>query len=87
MAIKVDLEKANDRLQWGFILETLNLAGIPNYLTELIIYEMCRNCFSQCVMEWAGGHPKLFFPEEESDKVTRYPRSTYLSCAQKDYLS
>lgn len=46
MAIKVDLEKANDRLQWGFILETLNLAGIPNYLTELIIYEMCRNCFS-----------------------------------------
>jgi len=32
MAIKVDLEKANDRLQWGFILETLNLCRYSKLL-------------------------------------------------------
>lgn len=37
MAMKVDLEKAYDKLSWGFIKETVNFAGIPSDLVLLII--------------------------------------------------
>ena len=30
MAIKIDLEKAYDRLEWSFIRDTLTLLKIPN---------------------------------------------------------
>ena len=37
MTIKVDLEKAYDRLSWDFIFDTLNDIGIPPRLTTVII--------------------------------------------------
>lgn len=37
MAIKVNLEKAYDRLSWNFIFETLVEAGIPMNLTRIIM--------------------------------------------------
>ena len=37
MAIKVDPEKACDRLNWSFIFETLIEAGIPMNLTRIIM--------------------------------------------------
>ena len=37
MAIKVDLEKAYDRLNWSFIFKTLQLAGFPIQLSRLIM--------------------------------------------------
>lgn len=37
MAIKVDLEKAYDRLKWDFILDTLRLAGFPSDLISIIM--------------------------------------------------
>lgn len=37
MALKIDLEKAYDRLRWSFIQETLVLVGFPYPLTVLIM--------------------------------------------------
>lgn len=36
MIIKLDLEKAYDRLEWTFVLETLNLLGLPPELIQVI---------------------------------------------------
>ena len=37
MAIKVDLEKAYDRLSWDFIHETLGVIGLPMDLIRIIM--------------------------------------------------
>ncbi|XP_075669726.1 uncharacterized protein LOC142639425 [Castanea sativa] len=37
MAIKIDLEKAYDRLGWSFIRDTLALFNFPNHLSSLIM--------------------------------------------------
>ena len=37
MAIKIDLEKAFDHLEWSFIRDTLKLFNFPNHLTLLIM--------------------------------------------------
>ncbi len=37
MAIKIDLEKAYDRLRWDFLDQTLNLIGIPFKLQRAIM--------------------------------------------------
>ena len=37
MSIKVDLEKAYDRLSWNFILDTLLDAGLPMILINVIM--------------------------------------------------
>lgn len=37
MALKIDLEKAYDKLRWSFIIETLELAGLPEEMVNLIM--------------------------------------------------
>ena len=37
MVLKVDLEKAYDRVRWDFLLETLTLAGHPPNLVKVIM--------------------------------------------------
>lgn len=49
--MKVDLEKAYDRLEWSFIEESLIEAGIPNGVTKVI---MSLVTFSSCQVLWNG---------------------------------
>lgn len=59
MAIKIDLEKAYDRLRWAFIEETLTLAGFPRLLTEQIM--TCVTTVSMRVL-WNGVVTDSFLP-------------------------
>lgn len=60
MAIKVDLEKAFDRLRWDFIHDTLIDAGLPNQLISLIM-----NCITTPSMQvlWNGAASAPFSPQ------------------------
>lgn len=51
VAVKVDLEKAFDRLRWDFIEDTLNDAGLPSNLINVIM-----TCISTASMQilWNG---------------------------------
>lgn len=51
MAIKVDLEKAYDRLNWDFLKDTLKDIGISDPTTRIIM-----RCVSKCRMRinWNG---------------------------------
>lgn len=42
MAIKVDLEKAYDRLNWEFFMETLKNIGISDHMTNIIMRRVSR---------------------------------------------
>ena len=59
MAIKVDLEKAHDKLEWSFIRETLLKTNFPKELIELIM-----NCVSSTTtsMLFNGGNLEPFRP-------------------------
>lgn len=59
MAIKIDLEKAYDRLEWSFIRDTLKLFNFPNHLTLLII--SCVSTSSISVL-FNGGGLDYFLP-------------------------
>ena len=37
MVIKINLEKAYDRLEWSFVQDTLKLFNIPDYLVNVIM--------------------------------------------------
>ena len=58
-AIKVDFEKAYDRLNWSFIRETLLDAGLPKMLVDII-----RWCITSTEMQllWNGGTSDKFNP-------------------------
>lgn len=58
MAIKIDLEKAFDRLRWEFIKETLEDIGLPNNLCTMIWH-----CISSVKM-------KLLWNEEVLEEFT-----------------
>ncbi|KAK9228923.1 hypothetical protein WN944_021880 [Citrus x changshan-huyou] len=59
MAIKVDLEKAYDWLNWSFIFETLQQTGLPIHLSRLIIE--CVTSASMNIL-WNGGVTEEFYP-------------------------
>ena len=37
MVVKIDLEKAYDRLEWSFVRDTLALFNIPPFLSKVIM--------------------------------------------------
>ncbi|XP_057744587.1 uncharacterized protein LOC130962384 [Arachis stenosperma] len=59
MAIKIDLEKAYDRLKWSFISDTLMDIGLPQMFIKLIL-----NCISTAKMRvlWNGEELEEFSP-------------------------
>ncbi|WCJ44200.1 RNA-directed DNA polymerase (reverse transcriptase)-related family protein [Euphorbia peplus] len=59
MALKVDLEKAYDRLNWDFLDDTLQEAGIPQRLSKLIMF--CVSSSSLQVL-WNGTPTEPIFP-------------------------
>lgn len=46
MAVKIDLKKAYDRISWSFLKETLEMAGLPGNLAELIM-----NCVQASMLQ------------------------------------
>ncbi|KAH9650382.1 hypothetical protein KPL70_026367 [Citrus sinensis] len=59
MAIKVDLEKAYDWLNWDFIFDTLQQTGIPIHLSRLIME--CVTSASMSIL-WNGEATEAFIP-------------------------
>lgn len=52
MAIKIDLKKAYDHLEWSFIRDTLALFNFPNHLSSLIM--SCVSTSSISVLDNGG---------------------------------
>lgn len=59
MIIKLDLEKAYDRVEWSFLQNTLEMLGIPCWMTSLIL-----SCISSSSMSinWNGNCTDAFYP-------------------------
>lgn len=51
MILRLDLEKAYDRLEWSFIRETLEIIGMPSLLINVI--SKCLDSVSMCI-NWNG---------------------------------
>lgn len=72
MTIKIDLEKAYDRLNWSFIRDTLEDIGFPNNINQLIWH-----CISSPTMKvlWNGEALNEFQPERnirQGDPISPY---------------
>ncbi|OMO90964.1 reverse transcriptase [Corchorus capsularis] len=61
MAIKIDLEKAYDRVRWDFLRDTLIVFGFPDSWVQLIMY--CVESSSMSVM-WNGEKTDFFSPDD-----------------------
>ena len=59
MAIKIDLEKAYDRIEWSFIREILFMFNFPKKLIELIM--SCVSSVSTSLL-FNGGYLESFCP-------------------------
>lgn len=59
MLLKIDLEKAYDKLEWSFIESTLNAFRVPPMLTKLIL--SCLSSASMSVI-WNGSVCDSFKP-------------------------
>ena len=75
MAIKIDLKKAYDRLEWSFIKDTLSLFRFPSHLIKLIM--SCVSSSSISIL-LNGGALDPFFPSKELGKGPPLPVSLHL---------
>ena len=72
MAVKVDLEKAYDKLEWGFIREVLINANFPHDLVSLVM--SCVSSMSTSIL-FNGGNVDPIFPSRgirQGDPLSPY---------------
>lgn len=81
MAIKIDLEKAYDKLDWGFIRERLFSANFPPELIEVIM--SCISSVSTSIL-LNGGKIEPILPSKGIRQDD--PLSPYLFILYMDYL-
>lgn len=72
MAVKIDLEKAYDRLDWGFIEDTLLDIELPTRLIHVNIH-----CVTSSTMQviWNGKLSRVFTPSQnirQGDPLSHY---------------
>ncbi|XP_075645738.1 uncharacterized protein LOC142616864 [Castanea sativa] len=72
MAVKIDLEKAYDRLEWSFVRDALALFNIPHFLSKVIL-----SCISTatCEVLFNGGALESFNPSKgirQGDPLSPY---------------
>lgn len=65
MAIKIDLEKAYDKLEWSFILKRLMEINLPKELIDVIMSCVCS--VSSLVL-FNGGCLEPFYPSKALDR-------------------
>ena len=82
MAIKIDLEKAYDKLEWSFIRERLMGINFPQDLIDLIMSCVCS--VSSSVL-FNGGILETFYPSRGIRQGD--PLSSYLFIICMEYLS
>lgn len=72
LAVKVDLEKAYDRLEWSFIRETLETLGLGGKCCELIMACITSSSFR---VLWNGERTEAFLPSRgirQGDPISPY---------------
>ncbi|XP_028786509.1 uncharacterized protein LOC114742412 [Neltuma alba] len=80
MAIKIDLEKAYDRVNWNFLINCLNEMQIPTHVTQII-----SHCISLAKMQllWNGEKTEEFKPTrgvQQGDPISPY---LFVICMEK----
>jgi hypothetical protein len=82
VAIKIDLEKAYDRIEWQFIRDMLNLFKVPNFLSNVIM--SCVSTSSISVL-LNGGKLESFLPSRGIRQGD--PLFTYIFIMCMEFLS
>ena len=82
MVIKIDLEKADDRLEWSFVRMVLDHFGFPKNVSELIL--SCISTTSTSIL-FNGNKLEAFYPSRGIRQGD--PMSPYIFLLCMEYLS